>query len=500
MKKKYYLGSDIGTSSCKTVIINKNGKVLGEASKEYWPTLNNGSAAEIRPDIWYESFLNTLKNACENANILPGDICGIGLTGQMVTLVCFDKRGVPLRPAILWFDKRGSEYLDNLNINEKEMIRETTCNPINSTFTLPKLLWLKYHEPYTFKKIYKILWSSDFIRMKLTGTYYTDMTYASSSLMYDLRKNTWSEEILDLFGLPKSIFPEILPASKVVGKISRDAAIITRLKEGVPVIVGTGDIGADNISAGIAEAEQGVIRFGTCATISICSDLPLLDKDDKCPCSSHSIPGLFLIQGTSASFGESIRWLKKVFYPDIAGDSNAYKIINKEVSEIGPFSSNILFHSFTKAAPYWLDNKKGQFTGIESNHKRGHFARALFEGISFDLRVALLNLQKIDGVKIPGSFIALGGGTNSSELCKIVSNVLGCGLTLVEEVSASMGVAILAVIGINKIKEQKKYINKIIKYSEEILKDEKLVDFYDGKFKLFKKIYENLKDISNEFK
>ena len=487
MKEKYYLGSDIGTSSCKTVIINKNGKVFGQASKEYWPTLNNGSAVEIRPDIWFESFLDTLKSACENANIIPGDICGIGLTGQMVTLACFDKRGVPLRPAILWYDKRGSEYLDSLNINEKKMIREITCNPINSTFTLPKLLWLKYYEPHTFKKIYKILWSSDFIRMKLTGAYCTDMTYASSSLMYDLRKNTWSEEILDFFDLPKSIFPEILPASEVVGKISRDASIITNLTEGVPVIVGTGDIGADNISAGIAEAEQGVIRLGTCATISICSDIPLLDKNDKCPCSSHSIPGLFLIQGTSASFGESNIWLKEVFYPDIAGGRNAYKIIDKEVSEIDPFTSNILFHSFTKAAPYWLDNKKGQFTGIESNHKRGHFARAVFEGISFDLRVALLNLRKIEGIKIPRNFIALGGGTNSRELCKIVSNILGYGLTLVGEVSASMGVAILAVIGINKIKEQEKYINKIIKHSGEIPKDEKLVDFYDGKFKLFKK-------------
>ena len=494
MKKNYYLGTDIGTSSCKTVIIDSDGKVLSEASKEYWPTYSDDTMAEIDPEVWFKSFLETLKASCSKVNINPADISGIGVTGQMVTLVCLDKNGDSLRPAILWYDKRGSQYLEELDLNLKQIIKKITSNPINSTFTLPKLLWVKYNEPDIYKKIYKILWASDYIRMKLTDTFFTDATNASSSLMYDLNSNEWSKKILDFFAISEKKLPDVLPASEVIGRVSLNISEISGLKAGTPVIVGTGDIGADNISAGIINVGQGIIRFGTCATISICTNTPLLDNNDKCPCSSHSIPGLYLIQGTSASFGDSIRWLKNTFYPDI----HVYDLIDKEVSEVNPFSSSLFFHSFTKSAPYWINNIKGQFIGIDSNHRRGHFARALFEGISFDLKEALVNLKKIKGIKIPDTFFALGGGTKSEVLCNIVSNILGCNMVLVDQVNASIGVAILAFIGVNNIKDYKKYITNFIKYSGEVSTDIELLNFYKERFILFRKIHNNLREMSDK--
>ena len=494
MEKNYYLGTDIGTSSCKTVIIDSDGKVLSEASKEYWPTYSDDIMAEIDPEVWFKSFLETLKTSCSRANINPEGISGIGVTGQMVTLVCLDKNGDSLRPAILWYDKRGSQYLEELNLNVRQDIKEITCNPINSTFTLPKLLWVKYNEPDIYKKIYKILWASDYIRMKLSDTFCTDATNASSSLMYDLNSNEWSKKILDLFGISKNFLPDVLPASEVAGRVSSKISEISGLKAGTPVIVGTGDIGADNISAGIINVGQGMIRFGTCATISICTNAPLLDNDDKCPCSSHSVPGLYLIQGTSASFGDSIRWLKNTFYPDM----HVYDIMDKEVSEVDPFSNNLFFHSFTKSAPYWINNIKGQFIGIEGNHRRGHFARALFEGISFDLKEALANLKKIKGIRIPDTFFALGGGTKSEILCNIVCNILGYNMVLVSQVNASIGAAILAFIGVNNIKDYEKYITNFIKYSGKISIDNELLNLYKERFILFRKVHNNLKEMSNK--
>lgn len=494
MENSYYLGTDIGTSSCKTVVIDSAGKVLGEASEEYWPTNSDDFMAEIDPEIWLESFLETLKDLFGKINISPEDISGIGVTGQMVSLVCLDKNGDSLRPAILWYDKRGSQYLEELNSSTKQSIREITCNPINATFTLPKLLWVKYNEPDIYKKIYKILWASDYVRMKLTGTFCTNATNASSSLMYDLNSNKWSKKILELFGISEEILPDVFGANEVAGRISKKISEISGLKAGTPVIVGTGDIGADNISAGIINVGQGIIRFGTCATISICTKAPLLDKNDKCPCSSHSIPGLYLIQGTSASFGDSIRWLKSAFYPDIYN----YGVMDKEASEVDPFSSSLFFHSFAKSAPYWIDNIKGQFIGIEGNHRRGHFARALFEGISFDLKEALINLGKIKGVKIPDTFFVLGGGTKSKILCNIVCNILGHDIVLVSQVNASIGAAILAFIGVNNIEDYEKYITNFIKYSGKVSTDDKLLNLYKERFATFRKVHNNLKEISNK--
>jgi xylulokinase len=493
-KAKYYLGTDIGTSSCKAVIISSNGDTLAQSSKEYWAKSDKKGGAEIVPDEWFEAFKLTLKDSSEKASISPEDISGIGITGQMVTLVCVDGKGNCLRPAILWYDSRGFEYIDRLSSDSKDLIRRITYNPINATFTLPKLVWLKEKEPEIYKRIYKILWASDYIRMKLTGTYFTDMTNASSSLMYDMDCRDWSDDITGIFNISKKILPDILPAKNVIGRINSDASAVTGLKQGTPVIVGTGDIGADNVAAGVLKNNQCSIRFSTCATISVCLDRPIVDQNDRCPCSAHSIENLFLLQGTSASFGSSIRWIRDSLYSRVES-SDYYNIMEKEISEVMQDESNLFFHSFTKAAPYWNEKMKGQFIGIEPHHTRGHFTRALYEGISFDLKEAILNLLKIKGINIPKEIFAIGGATSSRSLCNIVSNVLGYNLIKMKEADAAFGVAVLAWIGINDIHDSEKVLRRFIKYSGIINYKDNLKELYGKKYIIFKKIHNNLKEI-----
>lgn len=151
----YFLGSDIGTGSCKTVIINLKGNIVGSSSKELWADSPEPGYGEINPDKWYEVFLETLKDACEYSNISPKDINAIGLTGQMVSFVCIDKNFNLLRSAILWYDKRGSDELSYIKSKIGNKITEINSNPLNFTFTLPKLIWIKNNEPEVFKNIFK---------------------------------------------------------------------------------------------------------------------------------------------------------------------------------------------------------------------------------------------------------------------------------------------------------------------------------------------------------
>jgi len=498
-KAEYYLGTDIGTSACKTIVISSSGDTLAQSSKDYWATTDKNGRAEIIPDEWFGAFLHTLKDSCKKASISPADISGIGITGQMVTLICFDKDGNYLRPAILWYDSRGYEQLNRLSSDSKDLIRRITYNPINATFTLPKLLWVKENEPEIFKRIYMLLWSCDYIRMRLTGSgsYFTDMTNASATLMYDIKSKVWSDDITGILGIPKNILPDVLPAKNVIGKVNSNASAITGLKRGTPVIVGTGDIGADNVAAGVLKDNQCSIRFSTCATISVCLDEPLMDLDDKCPCSAHSLENLFLMQGTSASFGPCQRWIRDTFYSRDSSTENGYDIMENEVSQVMQDNSDLFFHSFTKAAPYWNEKLKGQFVGIEPYHVRGHFTKALYEGISYDLKTAILNLQKIKGVRIPEEIFIIGGATRNNFLCNIVSNVMGYNFKKMKEADAAFGVAVLAWIGINNISDYEEILKRFMKYSGNINYDHNSKDLYEKKYIIFKKIHNNLKEILN---
>lgn len=497
-KVEYYLGTDVGTSSCKTIIISPEGDTLAQSSTEYWANTDKNGRAEIIPDEWFKAFLHTLEDSCKKASISPQDISGIGVTGQMVTLICLDKSGNYLRPAILWYDPRGFEYLDRLPSDSKDLIRQISYNPINATFTLPKLLYVKENELEIFKRIYTLVWSSDYIRMKLTGNtgnYFTDMTNASATLMYDIKRKVWSDDITELLNIPKDILPEVLPAKNVIGKISSNASAITGLKQGTPVIIGTGDIGADNVAAGVLKNNQCSIRFSTCATISVCLDEPLMDLDDKCPCSAHSLEDLFLMQGTSASFGSSQKWFRDTFCSWDSSNENGYDIMESEVSKVMQDHSDLFFHSFTKAAPYWNEKLKGQFFGIEPYHTRGHFTKALYEGIAFDLKTALQNLKKIKGVKIPEEIFIIGGATRNNFLCHVVSNVLGYNFRKMKEADAAFGVAVLAWIGINNVSDYREVLKRFMKYSGNVSYDRNSKDLYEKKYIIFKKIHNNLKEI-----
>ena len=502
MGKEYYLGFDIGSSSCKTIIINKKGKIIGSASKELWADSPKPGFGEIDPNEWYKGFLETLKDVCGYSNINPQDIHAIGITGQLVSFTCIDKEYNPLRPAILWYDKRGSEELQLIKSKIGNKISEISSNPLNNTFTLPKLLWIKKKEPEIFKNIFKILWASDYVRMRLTKTINTDPTDASSSMMYDLKKGIWSKEITAEMEIPNRILPPIKEAVDIAGSVISEVSSITGLKTGTPVIIGAGDIAMDNVAAGIISPGQGMLRLGTCGVISIVSEKPLLDMNNKCPCSASIVPGLSILQGTSAAFGSSLRWFRDTFYKTNTGSregkgGDAFSEIDKEASLVSPGADGLFFHTFTNAAPYWETNIRGQFTGIRYSQRREHFARAIFEGTAYDLKKALINMSNIKGAKIPIEFICVGRGILNKTWCQTISNVLGYNLVLAKEADAALGAAMVAGVSVGGFKDLKDSVSKTVHYLGEVKFKTDINKYYNERFKDFSIIHENLVKVCN---
>jgi xylulokinase len=394
---EYFLGVDIGTSSCKAIILDSKAKVVSSATVEYFLDFSHeGTWAEIDPEKWYRASVKAIKSCMEKASIAGEQLHAVGLSGQMVSLLGLDIEGKPVRPVIMWLDKRNVAEAEELKQLYGKQINEITCNPVNQQFTLPKLLWLKKHEPGNYKKINKIVLSKDYIRYRLTGEYATDCNDASGTLMYDIRKSEWSKEILEWLDIDKRILPGIFPSTEITGRVTKRAAQETGLSEGTPVMAGSGDLGCENFACGVFEKGDCMMRLGSGAAITIPVNEPKLDPNLKGPCCGYYKKDIFLIQGMTQAFGSVLRWVRDAFYSEICEEAlneDTFKVLCDMADSVPIGSEGLIFNPFINAAPYWKDYMQGGFIGVSPAHKLGHFVRAAMEGAACALKDAMTDLE-----------------------------------------------------------------------------------------------------------
>jgi xylulokinase len=214
---EYLIGIDISTSSCKTIVLNSSGEILDSSINEYKILKPKNGWAEQNPEDWYKAFKNGLKNIFKRNPKIKRNIVAIGLTGQMAGLVLADKNIDILLPAIIWMDQRSMEQVDYLSENFKEDINRITFNPINSSNTLVKIMWIMKYYKDVWKKVYKIQLPKDYIRLKLTNEWYTDYNDASATVLFDVEKLCWSQDIRKLVKIDKSKLSELLPCTEIAG-------------------------------------------------------------------------------------------------------------------------------------------------------------------------------------------------------------------------------------------------------------------------------------------
>ena len=233
----YYIGIDIGTSSVKALLIDSGGRVIKTAVPEYSFQTPKPLWAEADPLDWWEATQQAIKELL--LKVQSSEIAGIGLTGQMHGMVAMNKEGFVLRPCIMWNDQRSHLECDEITerVGQKKIL-SITGNPVLPGFTAPKILWTQKNEPDLFALIDKVVLPKDFIRYKLTGSFFSDVSDASGTSLLDVGKRTWSQEMFDCMGWPISWMPEVTESTEVSAKISAEAATLTGLLEGTPVVAG----------------------------------------------------------------------------------------------------------------------------------------------------------------------------------------------------------------------------------------------------------------------
>jgi xylulokinase len=488
---KYLLGIDIGTSGCKSCIIDNKGKLIASASHEYNPLIIRQGWIEQDPTTWYKAVLATLSKLSDNFNLK--NISAIGVSGQMRGLTFIDNSGNFVRNSILWNDLRNIKEVREINRDHSDIIHKITKNPLNTMCTLPKVLWVMRNEPDNWSRTFKIIFPKDYINFKLTGKLQTDLSDASGTSFYDIKDQNWSDEILETFSISRDKLPEVYQSTSVIGEVSLEASNETGIPKGVPVIAGGSDSTVESFSIGLINSNQCKIRLGTSGALSTIVDNIDDLIDNKYYCWSFSFQNRWMLDINTRSCAQAVKWFRDVFYKDRPKTGKTYDEIDEEAQSAPVGSEGLLFHPYLlgEDAPYWDSGLKGDFSGISINHERSHFARSVYEGTAFALKDAMSTFGNLANGFSENIFI--GGGVKSSCWLSIVADVLGMDGKVSANTDASLGASMLAGLGIgvfNNTEEAIKLCSKIEKYVSYNRENHKIYNELFYMYKIMKEKYD----------
>ncbi len=440
----YVLGIDIGTSGCKCTLLNEKGKPVVTRSKELQPRISVDGTVEQDPNEWYQAAIDCLKEFRELDGIDLHRIEAVSATGQMQGITLIGKNGEPVRPSILWNDMRSESHASALNESFEEAFRRNITFACAPSLTVSKIAWLKDQEPDSWRRTEKFILASNFITYKLTGRITTDTNNIIYTGLNDTRNNGWSDELLDCCEVEREKVPELIGCFDQVGAVTARAAEETGLKEGVTVIAGGGDGAAEGYSVGLAGSERLKIRLGTAADIGMVIGLEEVDRSQTVwPGQRDVLPDHLLISTYTKACAGSLKWVRDVFYSELPAESSTYSFMDREAEDVEIGASGLLYHPYLSGenAPYFDNSLRAKFTGMNMGHRRKHFVRAAYEGVSFSVRDVVESVSEFKNAK---EYVFVGGGTKSGLWTSVLADVLGVNATIPKYCDASYGVALMA--------------------------------------------------------
>lgn len=450
----YLLGIDVGTSGTKTLLIEETGKVIASATDTYPLNTPKPLWAEQDPEDWWQAAVSTIRRVLDDSKVDAREIKGLGLSGQMHGAVFLDENNQVLRPSILWCDQRTHaecKWITDTIGGEK--VIELTSNPVLTGFTAGKIVWLRTHEPEIYAKTRKVLLPKDYIRFRLTGEFATEVSDASGTSLFNVKKRKWADEMLDGAGIPSDWMPKVYESPEVSGRVTEEAAGLTGLRAGTPVVGGGGDQAAGAVGNGIVETGIISSTVGTSGVVFAFADEPVVDPSLRVHTFCHAVPGKWHVMGVMLSAGGTLRWYRDTFADvEIAeakkSGSDVYDLLSAQVAEVKPGCEGLICLPYLtgERTPYPDPNARGAFFGITLRHSKPHFVRAVYEGVAYGLRDSFEILHEM-GVPIE-QVRASGGGARSAVWRQIQADVTGHKhVTINIDEGPALGVALLAGVG-----------------------------------------------------
>ena len=464
-----WLGIDIGTGGSRALLVDAAGRVRASCTAAHEEMrMQRPMWAEQRPENWWDAAQAAVRGALAQAGIQGGDVTAIGLSGQMHGLVCLDADGRVIRPSLIWCDQRSQAQVDFVHAKlGREKVLSCIANPVLTGFTLPKLLWVRDHEPANFARIRKVLLPKDYVRYRLTGEFATEVSDASGTAMFDVVNRRWSFEMTDALELDRAILPVCHESSDISATVSAAAAEATGLRPGTPVVGGGGDQAASAVGNGIVEPGVVSCTLGTSGVVFAHMEKVAYDPAGRVHTFCHAVRGKWHVMGVTQGAGLSLQWFRNRLAPGADYDSLMAEAAHSPAGAHGLFWLPYLMGERT---PHLDASARGGWIGLTASHTRADLIRALVEGVSYSQRDCLDIIEEL-GIAVT-SVRASGGGAQSPVWRRILADILHKRLaTLESQEGSAYGAALLAMVGSGHFASVPEACRAVIRETESLMPD-----------------------------
>src|SRR6266852_3390871 len=489
-----FLGIDVGTGGTRALLLDEAGRVLSAATAEHAPMASPQLGwAEQDPRDWWRAACVAVAECWSKESTGAGEVAAIGLSGQRHGLVLLDATGEVVRPALLWCDQRTEEECREITerVGAKRLI-DLVANPALTGFTLPKIWWVRKHEPEPWSRVRSIMLPKDYVRFKLTGARATDVADASGTLLFDVVRRRWSAEMLEASDLGAEILPEVFESPEIRGRVSKNGAAASGLREGTPVIAGAGDQAAGAVGMGIVEPGNVSATSGTSGVVFAATSEPVVEPKVRIHTFCHAIPRRWHVMGVTQGAGLSLRWFRDQF-----GGGASYDALMKEAVQAPAGADGLLWAPYLmgERTPHLDPSARGALVGLTAQHTRAHVIRAILEGVAFSLRDTFTIFRELG---VPVKSIRLGGGGARSSLWQqIQADIYGMPVDLIEaEEGAAYGAALLAGVGAGVWQSVDTACETAVHVARRVEPIARNVELLNRRYEEYRKLYPALRGIS----
>ena len=480
----FFLGIDVGSSSIKTGVISPDGGVIAQATRSSATHEPRPGFKEQDPEAWWAAARESLREVARS--VPASEIAAVGTSGHISSLTFVDSSGRAIRPAIGFQDLRAVDELDELyaRFSRAELAEHLGIDlPPAATWPLPRLLWLKKHEPPTLDSAHRVLQAKDFVNYRLTGEFASD--HSSFRGLVNFASGSAASDVLEALGLPARLVPRFILPHEIVGRVTASASEETGLPAGLPVVAGWNDLNACVLGSGATEPGDSFNITGTSEHLGIVTSQ--LHKAPELICAPY-LAGKKLFYGVTSSGGGSLAWLEKVL------GAKAESLL-EQAATVAPGGAGLVYLPYLEGerSPIWDPKAAGAFVGLRTSHDAAHLARAVLEGVAFSLR-QILELVARHAPSVSEPLIVSGGAARARLWNQIKADVLESRVAVTENPHAGiLGAAILAAVGVGLYKSCEEAARAMVRRGEEFRPLADRASRYADLYAVYHQLYPALK-------
>ncbi len=485
---------NMGLKSVRSIIFDKEGNKLASSARPLETTLS-GDCVTQSPSEWFEKSIEVIKDTVKEANC---SIEYLTVTTSSACLVCVDENGNELDRAIMVSDKRAlAEAIELSEMKSFAEVEKKTGVSSDAYLMLPKIMWVKKHEPEIFEKTYKFLSPNDFLIAKLTGLYYTDY-FNAQKYHYDCKDNKYPVELLNEIGIKFNTLPEVVSPGTNIGMVNDDMTKVLNFKNKVKVVVTTYDAICSFFGSGPTDEGDATDVSGTVTTFRVFSKKENLTTSTKVFNQPFFDWGINIVGGSNNLGGGLIEWVKQCYY---INEQYPYEVMEKDAreSEVGANGLIFLPYLLGERAPIWDNNARGVFFGLERTHTRKDMTKAVFESAGFVIKDMIDAIEET-GVEVTNIRVS-GGLARVNLISQLKADITGKDVMVLDDFeTTAIGAAVLTLVGVGEFDTIKDACEEFVAVRMIIKPNKKNHEKYKKIHKLYKDTYLTLKDLFKERK